>query len=106
MAYLYVSVYADAQQVPIGLPYQKFRVPIGAVDTLSPVIEPHPSGLNMDPYVRAVPDMDCCFERGPETPAPTTNGVDATASEFLAEGSVEYMWMRAGMVIVTHAVYP
>lgn len=106
MAFLYVSVYEDAQQVATGVPYQKFRVPIAGIDTLSPAIDPHPSTLNMNPFVRMVPDQDCVFERGPASPTPTTNGGATTASEFLPEGSVEYLTAEPGWVIVTHEVYP
>ena len=59
MAYLYIDVYSDAQQVALGLPESQYRLALGASDSLTGVID-----SESNRYVRLESDVDCQIARG------------------------------------------
>ena len=69
MAYLYIDVYSDAQQVALGLPESQYRLALGASDNLTGVVDD-----KGDRYIWLESDVDCQIARGvaPRVSEPST----------------------------------
>ncbi len=69
MAYLYIDVYSDAQQVALGLPESQYRLALDASDSLTGMINSEDNR-----YIWLEADVDCQIARGvtPTVSEPST----------------------------------